>query len=125
MCYIVDTRHEAMDTAPVLPTPEREGSEGDRLAAALGWLWVLSVVILLLKRDSAFVQFHARQGFLVFLVSVLLWTVLAFFGTAGWLLLWLVRLVAFGVIVVGFTAALRGRRWEVPLLGPLAAKLPL
>lgn len=111
----------------ILPTPPvpKDISDGDRLAAALGWLWVLSVVVLILKRESAFARFHARQGFLVFLVSVLLWVVLAFFGPVGWLLLWLVRLVAFGVIVFGFTQAIRGRRWEVPLLGPLAAKLPL
>lgn len=112
-------------TASPRPTPD---VDANRLLAALAWLWVLSVVILLVKKDSAFVQFHARQGALVFGVSVLAWvvlTLLSFLGPLTWVLQNLVQLVVFIVIVVGFLQALRGRWWAVPVLGRFASNLRL
>lgn len=99
--------------------------EQNRLVAALSWLWVLSVVILLMKKDSPYVQFHARQSFLVFVLSMLLWVVFAFFGPFRWFFQWLLQAGVFVLVVVGFVQALRGRWWTVPLIGPLAPKLRL
>lgn len=116
---------EGTGIAPPPPTPAQERDVGEnRLVAALGWLWALSVVILLVRKDSPFVQFHARQGFLLFVVSAFLWFVLGvLFGSAAWGLQWLLQLLVFVIIVVGFVQALRGRRWEMPLLGKHAAKI--
>ncbi|MBU1017559.1 hypothetical protein KKA33_00855 [Patescibacteria group bacterium] len=50
-----------------------EGSPEGRELAAVSYLWVFSVIVLLAKRDNEFIQHHARRGFVLFLVSVLLW----------------------------------------------------
>lgn len=119
---------EGMTIAPPSATPPRERDVAEnRLTAALSWLWVLSVVILLVKPESAFVQHHARQGFLLFLVSLAAWFVLnlltPFLTILAWMLQTLLQLAVFVAIVVGFIQALRGVWWVLPVLGPLASKL--
>ncbi|TSC61664.1 MAG: hypothetical protein G01um1014106_718 [Parcubacteria group bacterium Gr01-1014_106] len=99
--------------------------EQNRFVAALSWLWVLSIVILLIKKDSPYVQFHARQGFLVFLIGMILWVVFAFLGPFGWFFQWVLQTVLFVVIVVGFVQALRGKWWTIPVIGSLAPKIKL
>ncbi|MDP3685319.1 MAG: hypothetical protein Q8R32_00640 [bacterium] len=111
------------------PTPPSNASaqdvENNRLVAALAWLWVLSDVILLVKNDSAYVQHHARQGFTLFIVSILLWFVLSLFGPAGWILLWLLKLGVFILVVIGFLQALQGRWWKLPVIGAFAPNIRL
>lgn len=97
----------------------------NRLVAALSWLWVLSAIVLLVKKDSPFVQFHARQGFLVFLASILLWILFGVLGPIAWVLQQLLQIAVFVVVVVGFVQALRGRWWTLPVLGSLASKVRL
>ena len=114
---------EEVEAVSPVPTISSKDIDENRLIAALGWLWVLSVVILLVKKDSPFAQFHARQGFTLFIVSIFLWLVFGIFGTLAWVLQWLLELLVFVIIVVGFVQALRGRWWVLPILGPLAPKV--
>lgn len=109
-------------TAP--PTPSRD-IEASRLVAALSWIWVLSIIILLVKKDSEFVRFHARQSFVILLLSVVLFIFFGFLGALGWVLQWFLQLTVFVVSVVGFIQALRGKWWTLPGIGPLAAKVRL
>ena len=105
------------------PGPERDVEE-NRLVAALGWIWVFSVVILLIKKDSPFVQFHARQGFVLFLVHLVLWMALVvLLGQLFWPLRQILNLVYFVVIVVGFVQAVRGKWWQIPVIGSIAPKV--
>lgn len=112
---------EGISIAPPATPESPRDVEANRLVAGLGWIWVLSVVILLVKKDSAFVQFHARQGFVLFLVHLVLWMVLIIlFGQSSWALRQLLNLAYFLVIVVGFAQAVRGKWWQVPILGAVA-----
>ncbi|TSC72603.1 MAG: hypothetical protein G01um101438_320 [Parcubacteria group bacterium Gr01-1014_38] len=99
--------------------------ENNRLVAALSWLWILSVVMLLVKKESPYVQFHARQSFLLFIVSLLLWLFLSFFGPLAWFLQWLLKAGVFVLIVIGFLQALQGRWWTLPVIGSFAPKVRL
>ena len=116
-----------MEDFPIAPSPDpsTRDVEENRLAAALGGLWVLSVVVLLMKKDSPFAQFHARQGALLFLFSLLLWIVLGVFGRSAWVFRDLLKFGTYALMMIGFVQALRGKRWVLPLLGPLAASLRL
>jgi len=83
----------------------------------------LFLVPLLAGRDDTFVEFHGKQGLVVFLV---------------WFALWILGLVPIVAIVadIGFVALVvaavvavvevcMGKRWELPLLGRYAKKLRL
>lgn len=96
----------------------------NKLLAAIGYLGILCLVPLLGKKDSAFCQFHGKQGLVIFIVwlvfwacnivPILGWTVF-FFGSIGLLVL----------IIMGVVHALNGEEWEVPLLGKYAKQIKL
>jgi len=90
-------------------------SQENKLLAAISYLWILSIIILLVKKDSKLVQFHAKQGFILFVASVIFW----FIPILGWIL----NLVVLVLVVVGFIKALSGEYWKVPLVSSLAEKI--
>lgn len=76
--------------------------------AALSYVWVLSVVVYYAKKDSPFVRFHARQGILLFILSIACW----FIPVVGTLL----ELIVLGLAVIGFLAAAQGHWKELPVV---------
>lgn len=92
------------------------GVDQNRLMAAISYLGILVLVPLLVKRDDAFVLYHAKQGLIIFIGYILSSIVARFMPLAG-NLLWLALIVA---SIAGFIQALRGKRWKVPGVGDLA-----
>jgi len=83
----------------------------------------LFLVPLLAGRNDSFIEFHGKQGLVIFLV---------------WFALWILSLFPFVVVIayIGFFALLvaavvaivrawTGNRWEIPILGRWAKKLKL
>ena len=99
------------------------GKSDDNLIAAVSYLWILSIIILLVKKDSDYVRFHAKQGGVLFGVSVVLW-VLGFMPLL-WPILMLLNLAIFVAIVIGFINAIQGKRYKMPVVGDLAEKVNL
>src|SRR6185295_3753249 len=52
--------------APTVETPEEQPVtpvlDDERLFATISYAWIFCIIPLFMKRDSAFVQFHAKQG---------------------------------------------------------------
>jgi len=92
-------------------------SQDSKLFAALSYLWLLSVVMLILKKDDEFVRFHAKQGTVIFAVSIILW----FIPIIGWLL----QIAVLIGVVIGFLKAYSGERFKMPVVGDLADKINL
>lgn len=106
-----------MDNQPMNASNTNDASD-DKVFAAMSYLWVLCLLPLLMKRNRPFVQFHAKQGFLLFLFEVVIWVVmfippLYFVGV----------LAAVILSIMGILAALTGKEWEMPVLGKYAKKL--
>lgn len=80
--------------------------------AALAYVWILSVIVLLAKRGSPFVKFHARQGTALFVVSLIVWMV-PFVGK-------LAEVLVLALCAVGFLNAAQGEWRELPIVGPLS-----
>ncbi len=111
-------------------------SEQDRWVAAIGYLFFLCFFSLWKSKDSAFIRFHSRQAFLLFLSELVAFALiviidktvgrLPFLGLLIVILLQIaVYLVALMLSVMGFVKALFGERWEMPFLGPYSDKVPL
>ena len=101
---------------------QRDASVSSRVLAVMSYLGVLSLVPLVMNRNDPYVQFHARQG-----VVLWMWEVLAIYT-------WLIPAVGsfffhFSSIlcsvfsVIGILSVLLGRAWKFPLLGGWAARL--
>jgi uncharacterized membrane protein len=97
--------------------PEIEPNRG---LAALSYVWVLFLIPLLLKRDSKFVQFHAKQGLVLFviefIVSLIIWIPLF-----GWVLMLAIIILA----VAGIIKAYNGEYWKMPYIYKWSEKIKL
>jgi len=95
------------------------GAQEERLFAAVGYLGILCLVPLLLKKNSAFCQFHGKQG----LVLLIAWVALSFanivpiLGQLAWMIGSLIILI---LVIMGIVNALNGKMWEMPVLGKYA-----
>lgn len=79
--------------------------------AALSYAWVFSLIVLLARRDSAYAQFHARQGFILFVLSVALWI---------FPVLRLGELLLLALMVFGFIEAAVGNAFKLPFIYELS-----
>jgi len=80
----------------------------------VSYLWILSLVSLAARKNDEFIRFHANQGVLLFVCSVVLMLV----PVIGVFLNVLVAIVA----IIGIVKALQGEKWELPIGGDIAKK---
>ncbi len=113
------TAPQSSDPNPAAPAAK--GGGDDNLIAAISYLWILSIIILLVKKDSDYVKFHARQGVVLFAASVILSvaTLIPFVIFISWI----GNLVILVAVIVGFIQALGGKRYKLPVVGDLAEKV--
>lgn len=92
--------------------------EANKVMAALSYLSILVLIPLLTKKNSKFVQTHAKQGLALFIVEVIV-TFIVWIPFIGWLAALLVLIVS----LWGFIVALQGKFQAIPGLYDLAKKL--
>lgn len=99
-------------------TPEQRDVRLNKDVAAFSYVWIMSIVVLASRRDSPFIQYHAKQATILFLLSIPV-AILPFVGR------YLVFIVLSGMLL-GFIHAANGRREGVPIVCDLAtgAKTP-
>ena len=91
--------------------PPLKGNRREKELAALSYLWIFSVVILIAKRDNAFIQHHARRGFILFILSLLLWPVAILrYG----------EILILALMIFGFINATMGHENTIPVLSEIA-----
>ena len=92
--------------------------EENKTIAAIGYIWILCLIPLLLKKNSKFAQFHGKQGLVLFIVDIIgfvfFW--IPFFG-------WLLGLLLIIVSIIGILKALSGGYWKIPVIGDFAKKI--
>ena len=97
------------------PPVGSKDAEENKFVAALSYLGILFLVPLLVKKDSPFAQFHAKQG-LILCVGFLVFSFIPFFG-------WLANLVLLVVAVVAIIQTLSGKMWEIPIVKDIVKKI--
>ena len=104
--------------------PKQEHLPDDRFIAAIGYVGILCIVPLLLKKDSPYSQHHGKQGLVLLIAWMVLWVgnVIPVLGQMVWMIGSLVLLV---LMILGIINALNGKLWEMPVLGAYAKKLKL
>lgn len=90
-------------------------SSEQKVWAAASYLWILSLVVLAARKNSVYIRFHANQGFLLFVISL----VSILLGPIGMVLNILVVIASIFAII----KALQGEKWELPALGGFAKNL--
>lgn len=104
--------------------PPQQDLPDDRLMAAIGYLGILCLVPLLLKKDSAFAMHHGKQGLIILIAWIALWVgnIIPVLGQIVWALGSIVLVI---LIIVGMVNALQGKLWDMPVLGKYAKHMKL
>ena len=90
--------------------------EENKTLAAIGYVGILCFVPLLLKKDSKFAQFHAKQGLILLILEVL-----GFIPVIGWALF----VIAVVFSLLGIINAMDGKYWKMPFFHQFGSKLNL
>ena len=99
-------------------------AQENKLIAAISYLSILCLVGLLGKKDSVFVQHHAKQGLVLFVIEIGLMVVniIPILGQ----IIWLFGSIAVMVLaIMGIINAVQGKNADLPLIGDLAKKINL
>ncbi len=98
--------------------------KSNRVMAAISYLGILCLIPLLLKKDSHFAQFHAKQGLVLFITGIILSfvNIIPLLGQIVWL-----AAVAFIIVysILGIVNCLKGKYWEIPILSEYAKKIKI
>jgi uncharacterized membrane protein len=117
----METPHATQGT--VIPKFDPKDVKENAIFAALSYVSVLSVVMLILKKDSKFVQEHAKQGVVLFFAEIIVYIV-GLFPVIGWFIVAPIgNLLALIVAIIGFIKAIQGEFWEIPLIGQYRSKV--
>jgi len=84
----------------------------DKLWAAVGYIWILSLVSLAARKENNFVKEHAGQGLLLFVISLVM-MIIPILG-------WIINVIIVICCIVGIVKSLQGEKWKLPLLGGAA-----
>ena len=90
--------------------------ESNKLMAAISYIWILFLVPLFAAKDDAFARFHANQGLLLFLVSIVL-GIIAIIPFIGAIISAIGGVVTFVFMILGIINALKGEMKPLPLIG--------
>jgi len=104
------------------PAPQAAGLTPN-LAGGLAYITIIPAIIFLCiepyRRDS-FVRFHCFQCLFLTVAYVILSIVLRFIPFIGWIFWELVWLLFAIIWVIAMVSAFQGKKWSVPIIGPLA-----
>ena len=111
------------------PVSHQEDVEQNKIMAVLAYLGILVLVPLFAAKDSPYARFHANQG-LVLLIASVVWNVAVrivqllisaiFFSIHGFLFAIILNIANVAVlvfIIMGIVNAVQGEEKELPLIG--------
>ena len=108
---------EQVTVKPEIETGKKDIEEGKALAV-ISYFWLISLIVLLVKKDNEFVLFHARQGFVLALLYTLFFAIpILNFIT------WILGMIGVLFAIIGAVKAYNGETWKMPLLGDFAQKI--
>ena len=115
---------------PPPPAGGPAGGSRDTAMLVLSYLWFLSIIPLVAKKEDPEVQWHAKNG-LIFAIAytaieVIFIIIGHFFPLFGCLVSWIPCLIACGylvVIIMGIVKATSGQRFRLPMLSDYADKM--
>lgn len=103
-------------------TQEEEKKEDEKdLTAILSYIGILFLVPLLVSKDNAFVQFHAKQGLVLFLAEIAT-VLIAWIPFLGWfvgMICWIMWVV---LAIKGILNVVNGKQVPLPIIGKFAEK---
>jgi uncharacterized membrane protein len=128
-----------VSTNPQVPPPPVQAAQSglsDNAAGAIAYLTIVPAIIFLLiepYNKNSFVRFHSFQCIFLCVTAIvvdiafgivlaIVAFVLPMLGLLGMLGLWLLSFFWLGVVILCIVKASQGARFQLPFIGPFAAK---
>ena len=86
----------------------------ENIMAGLSYFGMLFVLPYLLCKESAFAKFHAKQGMILFLATIIFKAIASIFGLA-----WAISIVRIYFMYKGIKSVLEGKQEPLPYIGTL------
>ena len=106
------TQNPPPPSAAPAPGSDTHDIEQNKDIAAFSYLWIMSVIVFFLRRNSPFVRYHAKQAMLLFLLSIIVYFIP--------IISRFLELCVLALMVLGFINAAQGLRKDIPIVGPLS-----
>jgi len=106
------------------PAPAQSGLS-DSAAGALAYVTIIPAIIFLIVEPynkNSFVRFHSWQSIFFGIAFVAVHIVLGIIPVLGWLILALLDLAFLALWIILLLKALKGERWQLPIIGKFAAQ---
>lgn len=109
---------EQKNEQPIAPQNNDKDIQENKIIAALSYIGILVLVPLLVKKDSKFCKFHAKQGLVMLIIFIVGWLIF-WIPVVGWLI-WIAAVI---LDLLALIQTLQGKYWEIPVVGSWAKKL--
>jgi uncharacterized membrane protein len=116
----VTTTTTQSSAAPKEPATDFTFNE-QTIMAALSYVGPLVLVPFLTKKEDSFIQFHVKQGMLVFGIYLVLWII----GPWLFFLYPILSLVALVFSIIGIINAVKQTEKELPIIGKYASHIKI
>ncbi|MBQ7874681.1 MAG: DUF4870 domain-containing protein [Oscillospiraceae bacterium] len=93
---------------------------GNKLLAAISYVWILCIVTILCAKDDAFARYHANQGLVLLIANIaagIVGAILAFIPVVGPIVAWVISIALFVFMILGIVNAATGKMKPLPLIG--------
>src|SRR5437867_4073217 len=114
---------DSLQSTDDAPASDAEDIEQNKVYALVAYLWILFLVPLLAAPNSRFARYHANQGIVLFLATlvvsfgVFVLGHIPFLGRVVGIVGYLVWLVALVLVVLGIVNAANGKCQPLPVIG--------
>ena len=106
------------------PPSSESDVENGKFFAAIGYVSILFIVPLVLKRDNKFAVFHGKQGLVLFILEVAA-SILKVIPAVGDVIAMLAFVVCGILSLLGIVKVLMNEYWEMPVVSDIASKINL
>jgi len=104
---------------------DNTGTSGidEKVAGLLSYLfgWVSGLIFFLIDKRP-FVRFHAMQSIIVTVVMMVSYFILSLIPVLGWIIMALLGLAFFVLWILLMVKAYQGQKWKLPVIGDMAEK---
>ncbi|MBQ4118190.1 MAG: hypothetical protein IJD08_04320 [Oscillospiraceae bacterium] len=93
---------------------------GNKLLAAISYVWILCIVTILCAKDDVFARYHANQGLVLLIANIaaaIAGFILGFIPFVGPIVAWVINIALFVLMILGIVNAATGKMKPLPLIG--------
>jgi len=115
---VQETFDKIMDTPDTTAEFDADDINNNKVMAVLSYIWILFLVPLFAAKDSKYARYHANQGIILFLASIVI-SVVGIIPVLGWIVSAVGGIIVFILAIIGIINAAKGNAKQLPIIGGL------